>query len=53
MHGFFTMVDLLPGARDGLDFVTAAIDDHLAPQRPAPEDQQPAAGAAALAERRP
>jgi acetyl esterase len=30
MHGFFTMLDVLPGARDGLDFVVAAIDDHLA-----------------------
>jgi acetyl esterase/lipase len=30
MHGFFTMLDVLPGARDGLDWVVAAIDDHLA-----------------------
>jgi acetyl esterase len=30
MHGFFTMVDLLPGAGEALDYVTAAIDEHLA-----------------------
>jgi acetyl esterase len=30
MHGFFTMLDVLPGARAGLDFVVAAIDDHFA-----------------------
>jgi hypothetical protein len=30
MHGFFTMVDLLPGASEALDYVTAAIEDHLA-----------------------
>ena len=29
MHGFFTMVDALPGAADGLDYVVAAIDEHL------------------------
>ena len=40
MHGFFTMLDVLPGARDGLDFVVAAIDDHLAgkPTSPASAD---------------
>lgn len=40
MHGFFTMLDVLPGARDGLDFVVAAIDDHLAgkPITPASAD---------------
>jgi acetyl esterase len=40
MHGFFTMLDVLPGARDGLDFVVAAIDDHLAgkPTTPASAD---------------
>jgi acetyl esterase len=36
MHGFFTMIDVLPGARDGLDFVVAAIDDHLAGKPIAP-----------------
>jgi acetyl esterase len=30
MHGFFTMVDALPGAADGLDYVVAAIDERLA-----------------------
>ena len=30
MHGFFTMVDVLPGADDGLDYVAAAIDEQLA-----------------------
>jgi acetyl esterase len=30
MHGFFTRVDLLPGAADALDYVTAAIGEHLA-----------------------
>ena len=30
MHGFFTMVGLLPGADAGLDYVTAAIGQHLA-----------------------
>jgi acetyl esterase len=30
MHGFFTMVDLLPGAGEALDYVAAAIDEHLA-----------------------
>jgi acetyl esterase len=27
MHGFFTMVDALPGAADGLEYVAAAIDE--------------------------
>ena len=54
LHGFFTMIGLLPGARDGLDFVAAAIDDHLARQHPAPAGRRPAAaGAAAIQERRP
>jgi acetyl esterase len=35
MHGFFTMVDALPGAAAGLDYVTTAIDEHLASD-PAP-----------------
>jgi acetyl esterase len=30
MHGFFTMVDLLPGADAGLDYAAAAIEEHLA-----------------------
>lgn len=30
MHGFFTMTDVLPGAADALDYVTAAIGEHLA-----------------------
>jgi acetyl esterase len=29
MHGFFTMVDALPGAAEGLDYVVAAIDERL------------------------
>jgi acetyl esterase len=29
MHGFFTLVDALPGAAAGLDYVTAAIDEQL------------------------
>jgi acetyl esterase len=32
MHGFFSMIGLLPGARDGLDFVAAAVEEHLARQ---------------------
>ena len=31
MHGFFTMVDALPGAAAGLDYVTAAIAERLSP----------------------
>ena len=30
MHGFFTMTDLLPGAGEALDYVSAAIEEHLA-----------------------
>jgi acetyl esterase len=30
MHGFFTMVDALPGATAGLNYVAAAIDERLA-----------------------
>jgi acetyl esterase len=30
MHGFFTMADVLPGADEGLDYVAAAIAEHLA-----------------------
>jgi acetyl esterase len=29
MHGFFTMVNLLPGSAAGIDHVVAAIDEHL------------------------
>jgi acetyl esterase len=32
MHGFFTLVDKLPGAAEGLDYVAAAINEHLASQ---------------------
>jgi acetyl esterase len=35
MHGFFQMVNLLPGAADGIDYVAAEIDRHLAAD-PAP-----------------
>ncbi len=30
MHGFFTMVNVLPGSQAGIDYVVAAIDDTLA-----------------------
>jgi len=40
MHGFFTMVDLLPGAGEAMDYVTAAIREHLAGE---PEDAAAAA----------
>ena len=30
MHGFFTMVDLLPGAGSAMDFVTEGLEKHLA-----------------------
>ena len=30
MHGFFTMVDLLPGAGAAMDFVAEGIEKHLA-----------------------
>lgn len=54
MHGFFAMIGLLPGARDGLDFVAAAVEEHLARQHPAPEGPWPAAaGAVATQELRP
>jgi acetyl esterase len=53
MHGFFTMIGLLPGARDGLDFVTTAIDEHLARRHPAPAGRRPAAAAGVIQERRP
>jgi acetyl esterase len=32
MHGFFTMVDALPGAAAGLDYVAAAIEERLSPR---------------------
>jgi hypothetical protein len=32
MHGFFTMVGLLPGAGEALDYVATAIEEHLAPE---------------------
>jgi acetyl esterase len=54
MHGFFTLIGLLPGARDGLEYVTAAIDDHLARQHPAQEGRRAAAaGTAVFQERHP
>ncbi|HVT68582.1 MAG TPA: alpha/beta hydrolase, partial [Trebonia sp.] len=31
MHGFFANVDVLPGAAACLDYLTAAIEEHLAP----------------------
>jgi hypothetical protein len=30
MHGFFTMVGLLPGAAAGMDFVVEGLEEHLA-----------------------
>jgi hypothetical protein len=30
MHGFFTMTGVLPGAGEALDYVAAAIEEHLA-----------------------
>ncbi len=42
MHGFFTMVDVLPGAGEALGYVTAAINEHLA----GPGAGEPAASAA-------
>jgi acetyl esterase len=46
MHGFFTQVDLLPGAADALDYVTAAVGEHLAsaPETAARAHQSGAAG---------
>jgi len=37
MHGFFTMVDILPGAAAAMDYVVAAIEEHL-PGAPAHAD---------------
>jgi acetyl esterase/lipase len=34
MHGFFTLVNVLPGSAAGIDYVVAAIEEHLA-ARPA------------------
>ncbi len=31
MHGFFTMVNVLPGAAEGLEYVGAYIDRNLRP----------------------
>ncbi len=33
MHGFFTMVDVLPGAAEAHEYVGAAIEEYLAPER--------------------
>ena len=30
VHGFFTMVDLLPGAGTAMDFIADGIEKHLA-----------------------
>ena len=30
MHGFFTMVNVLPGSSAGINYVAASIDEHLA-----------------------
>ena len=30
MHGFFTMVDVLPGASAAMDFIAEGIEKHLA-----------------------
>ena len=32
MHGFFTLVDILPGSAAGIDFVVQAVDRELAPR---------------------
>ncbi len=32
MHGFFTMVELLPGSAAGIDYVVEQVDKHLAAQ---------------------
>ena len=32
MHGFFTMVNVLPGSAAAIDHVVATIDEHLAKQ---------------------
>jgi acetyl esterase len=54
MHGFFTMIGLLPGARDGLDFVAAAVEEHLARLHPVAEGPWPvAAGTDAVRVRHP
>jgi acetyl esterase len=33
MHGFFSMVGVLPGAAEAHEYVGAAIEEHLAPER--------------------
>jgi acetyl esterase len=53
MHGFLAMTGLLPGARDGLDFVAAAVEEHLAGRLPVPEGTSAAAGAVAFQARCP
>lgn len=35
MHGFFTMVNVLPGSAAGLDFVVEQLDQYLPARRPA------------------
>lgn len=33
MHGFFTMVNVLPGSAEGLDYIAAQIAEHLSEQQ--------------------
>ena len=33
MHGFFTNVDLLPAAAEAMEYVGAAVEEHLAAER--------------------
>lgn len=32
MHGFFTMINVLPGSAAGIDYVVEAVERHLSPQ---------------------
>lgn len=52
MHGFFAMAGHLPGARDGLDFVAAAVGEHLAREHRAPDGPWPAAAGPVAAQGR-
>jgi acetyl esterase len=38
MHGFFTMVNVLPGSAAGIDYVVAAIAEHLGSARSTSQD---------------
>jgi len=42
MHGFFTMVGLLPASAEALDHVASELDRHLAGTRPAQPTEEPA-----------